>query len=293
MFQEFRQNPVVNKDLNIFKEELSEKDFQIFSSFIYSQYGIKMPPAKRIMLQGRLLKRIRDLNMGSYSEYKDYFFSKEGQQKEIFNFLNVITTNKTDFFREPVHFNFLLDNILPEYAEQNPNSFFKAWSAGCSSGEEPYSISIILNEFKTRRPNFYFSIQGTDISHKVMNKAAQGIYAANKIELMPLEYKKKYFLKSKGQVDPTVRVSPVLQKNLTLKYVNLINESYDVHESFDVIFCRNVLIYFDRETQEKVITKLSSFLKPGGYFFIGHSESLSGMNVPLKHVKPTIFQKIV
>jgi len=293
MFQENGQRSVTNKDLNIFKEELSEKDFQVFSSFIYSQYGIKMPPVKRIMLQGRLLKRIRDLNMNSYSDYKDYFFSKEGQQKEIFNFLNVVTTNKTDFFREPVHFNFLLDFILPEYAEQNSNSFFKVWSAGCSSGEEPYTISIILNEFKALKPNFNFSIQGTDISHNVMKKAANGIYAANKVELMPFEYKKKYFLKSKDKENPTVRVNPVLQKNLTLKYVNLINGSYDIQESFDVIFCRNVLIYFDRETQEKVITRLSSFLKPGGYFFIGHSESLSGMNVPLKHIKPTIFQKTV
>lgn len=293
MFKENIQKQSVNKDLNIFKEELSEKDFQTFSSFIYSQYGIKMPPVKRIMLQGRLLKRIRDLKMNSYTEYKDYFFSKEGQQKEIFNFLNVVTTNKTDFFREPVHFNFLLDTILPEYAKQNPNSFFKVWSAGCSSGEEPYTISIILNEFKAQMSNFNFSIQGTDISHKVMNKAAQGIYPANKVELMPLEYKKKYFLRSKDRENPTVRVNPVLQKNLTLKYVNLINGSYDVQDSFDVIFCRNVLIYFDRETQERVITKLSSFLKPGGYFFIGHSESLSGMDVPLKHIKPTIFQKIV
>ncbi len=293
MIQENRQKTVVNKDLNIFKEELSEKDFQVFSSFIYSQYGIKMPPVKRIMLQGRLLKRIRDLNMNSYSEYKDYFFSKEGQQKEIFNFLNVVTTNKTNFFREPVHFNFLLDVILPEYTEQNPNSFFKVWSAGCSSGEEPYTISIILNEFKALKPDFNFSIQGTDISHNVMNKAARGVYAASNVELIPLDYKKKYFLKSKDRENPTVRVNPVLQKNLTLKYVNLINGSYDVQGSFDVIFCRNVLIYFDRETQEKVITRLSSFLKPGGYFFIGHSESLSGMNVPLEHIKPTIFQKTV
>ncbi len=293
MFQENSQKQVINKDLNIFKEELSEKDFQVFSSFIYSQYGIKMPPVKRIMLQGRLLKRIRDLNMSSYSDYKDYFFSKEGQQKEIFNFLNVVTTNKTDFFREPVHFNFLLDTILPQYADQNPGSFFKVWSAGCSSGEEPYTISVILNEFKILKPNFNFSIQGTDISHNVLNKAARGVYAANKVELMPIDYKKKYFLKSKDQETPTVRVNPILQKNLTLKYINLINGSYDIQESFDVIFCRNVLIYFDRETQEQVITKLSGFLKPGGYFFIGHSESLSGMNVPLKHIKPTIFQKTV
>ena len=294
MFQEnkYRQEPAA-KDLNIFKAELSEKDFQVFSSFIYSQYGIKMPPVKRIMLQGRLLKRIRELNMNSYSEYKEYFFSKEGQQKEIFNFLNVITTNKTDFFREPVHFNFLADEILPEYLDKGNSGIFNVWSAGCSSGEEPYTISIILNEFKTNNPVFNFSILGTDISHKVMNIAAKGVYAASKVELMPLDYKKKYFLKSKDRENPTVRVNPKLQHNITLKYVNLINSPYDVTEKFQVIFCRNVLIYFDRATQERVINNLCQHLAPGGYFFIGHSESLSGMNVPLRHIKPTIFQKII
>ena len=294
MFQDnkYRQEPV-EKDLNVFKAELSEKDFQAFSFFIYSQYGIKMPPVKRIMLQGRLLKRIRDLNMKSYSEYKEYFFSKEGQQKEIFNFLNVITTNKTDFFREPVHFNFLADEILPSCFENNPAGVFNVWSAGCSSGEEPYTISIILNEFKEKNPAFNFSILGTDISHKVMNMAARGVYAADKVELMPLDYKKKYFLKSKDRANPTVRVMPQLQRDITLKYVNLINGPYDIKEKYNVIFCRNVLIYLDRATQERVINNLCHHLKPGGFFFIGHSESLSGMNVQLRHIKPTIFQKIV
>jgi len=289
MYQESKYDQ--GKDLNCFKAELSEKDFQAFSSFIYSQYGIKMPPVKRIMLQGRLLKRIRELNMNSYSEYKEYFFSKEGQQKEIFNFLNVITTNKTDFFREPVHFNYLKNDILPVFHEKNNDSIFKVWSAGCSSGEEPYTISIILNEFRILNPNFNFSILGTDISNKVLHTAARGIYHENKIDLLTLNLKKKYFLKSKDRENPTVRVNPLLQKNLTLKHINLMDSTYDVHEKYDVIFCRNVLIYFDRATQEKVINNLLTHLNPGGYFFIGHSESLTGMNVNVKHIKPTIFQK--
>jgi len=277
------------KDLDCFKAELSDKDFQAFSDFIYSEYGIKMPPVKRVMLQGRLLKRIRELNMNSYTEYKEYFFSQEGQKKEIFNFLNVITTNKTDFFREPVHFDFLQDEILPTH---QGNGFFKVWSAGCSSGEEPYTISIVLNEHKRLSPNFNFAIHGSDISNKVLTKAAKGIYAENKISLMPLEFKKRYFLKSKDRNSPTVRVKPELQRNIALKHVNLMDSHYDMNETFDVIFCRNVLIYFDRATQEKVISKLCNYLRPGGIFFIGHSESLSGMNVPLEHIKPTIFKKI-
>lgn len=279
----------VQKDLDCFKAELSDSDFMAFSEFIYNEFGIKMPPIKRVMLQGRLLKRIRELNMHSYTEYKNYFFSKEGQQKEIFNFLNVVTTNKTDFFREPVHFDFLSNHILP--LVENNNGPFKVWSAGCSSGEEPYTISIVMNEYKTRNPLFNYNILGSDISSKVLTTASRGIYAENKVALIPLELKKKYFLKSKNRDNPSVRVKPELQKNISLKYVNLMDSSFDIGDHFDVIFCRNVLIYFDRATQERVINKLCHYLKPGGYFFIGHSESLSGMNVPLKHVKPTIFIK--
>lgn len=290
MFED-NMNNHLKKDLDAFKAELSEKDFQAFSDFIYSEYGIKMPPIKRVMLQGRLLKRIRELNMNTYTEYKNYFFSKEGQEKEIFNFLNVVTTNKTDFFREPLHFDFLRNEILERYKGGN-NSIFKIWSAGCSSGEEPYTISIVLNEFKRVNPSFNFSILGSDISNKVLTTAAKGVYNESKISLIPLDFKKRYFLRSKDRTAPTVRVKPDLQANIALKYVNLMDSYYDVNDKFQVIFCRNVLIYFDRATQEKVINKLCNHLEPGGFFFIGHSESLSGMNVPLSHIKPTIFRKV-
>jgi chemotaxis protein methyltransferase CheR len=282
----------ISKELDCFKAELSDKDFQAFSNFIYTEYGIKMPSIKRIMLQGRLLKRIRELNMKSYSEYKDYFFSPEGQQKELYSFLNVITTNKTDFFREPVHFDFLSNSVLPDFQKSNQTKIFKIWSAGCSSGEEPYTLAIVLNEYKRVNATFVFSITGSDISNQVLDKAAKGVYAEQKIEFVSLELKKKYFLKSKDRSNPTVRVRPELQANLSLKHLNLMDNYYDMKETFNAIFCRNVLIYFDRATQEKVINKLCQHLEPGGYFFIGHSESLSGMNVPLAHIKPTIFQKI-
>jgi chemotaxis protein methyltransferase CheR len=285
------KNRNTGSGLECFKAELTEKDFEVFSKFIYAEYGIKMPPIKRIMLQGRLLKRIRELGMNSYSEYKEYFFSKEGQEKELLHFLNVVTTNKTDFFREPVHFIFLNEQVLPKHIEVNGNQIFKVWSAGCSSGEEPYTISVVMNEFSRLHPLFKFNILGTDISTQMLEKAAKGVYQANKIETIPLELKKRYFLKSKDIHIPTVRVHPQLQQSLTLNYLNLMDNVYGIKEQFDVIYCRNVLIYFDRATQEKVINKLCQHLKKGGYFFIGHSESLSGMEVPLKHIKPTIFEK--
>ena len=279
-------------ELDCFKAQLSEQDFLDFSKFIYSEYGIRMLPVKRIMLQGRLLKRIRDLKMSSFTEYKQYLFSSEGHDKEILHFLNVVTTNKTDFFREPIHFSFLNDEVLPRKKEQKSGETLKIWSAGCSSGEEPYTISIVINEFLKTNPSFRFEITATDISTQMLETAAMGIYPAQKIEGIPLEIKKKYFLKSKDAAKQTVKVDRILQNNLSLSYLNLM-DNYSFPAAFDVIFCRNVLIYFDRETQEKVIQRICSQLKPGGYFFIGHSESISGMNLPLENIKPTIFKKII
>lgn len=277
--------------MDCFKAELSEEDFNVFSRFIYSEFGIKMPPIKRVMLQGRLLKRIRELGFNSYTDYKEFLFSKEGLDKELLHFLSVVTTNKTDFFREPGHFIFLNDEVLSEFVPSSAQPPLKVWSAGCSSGEEPYTISIVLNEFERLNPFFKFEILGTDISSNVLEKAARGVYPFERISTIPLELKKRYFLRSKDSQNPTVRVSPLLQQKMRLAYLNLMDPVYDIKETFDVIFCRNVLIYFDRATQEKVINKLCNHLKPGGYFFIGHSESLSGMTVPLEHIKPTIFRK--
>lgn len=278
-------------ELDCFKAELSMSDFKQFSDYIYSEFGIKMPEIKRVMLQGRLLKRIRELKMSSYTEYKEYFFSPEGQENELYNFLSVVTTNKTDFFREPVHFDFLKDVVLPEKLKTSKRHI-NIWSAACSSGEELYTISIVMNEFIEQHPEVSFSLLGTDISSNVLDKAMHGIYQEKAIDNIPLILKKKYFLKSKDRKSPTVRVVPQLQKNISLKYLNLMDVVYDITDMYDVIFCRNVLIYFDRETQEKVINKLCRHLLPGGYLFIGHSESMANMEVPLLNLKPTIFKKI-
>ncbi len=280
----------LDAELNAFKAELSEADFHQFSDYIYEQFGIKMPDVKRIMLQGRLLKRVRQLKMKSYTEYKNYFFSPEGQKNELYNFLSVITTNKTDFFREPIHFDFLTNEVLKEFQEEKRN-YMKVWSAACSSGEEPYTISIVLNEYAALHPEFSFSILGTDISANVLEKASHGIYPEKSIDMIPLDLKRKYFLRSKDRTNPTVHVSPILQRNFSLKYLNLMDAVYDIKEEFDVIFCRNVLIYFDRETQEKVINKLCTKLRQGGFLFIGHSESMANMEVPLTNIKPTIFKR--
>lgn len=285
---------MVDSTLNkIFSAKMSDEDFNRLSDFVYKQSGIKLPPVKKIMLQSRLQKRLRELSITSFKEYTDYVFSPEGQKNEIIHMIDVVSTNKTDFFREPVHFDFLNSDVLPEYmGKSRLNYTLKVWSAGCSSGEEPYTIAITLQEFKNNNPKFDYSILGTDISSVILQNAATAVYKEERIVNIPLELKRKYFLKSKDRSKRTVRVIKDLRNKISYHRLNFMSDSYNLPEMFDVIFCRNVLIYFNRETQEQVINKLCYKLKSGGYLFIGHSESIIGMNVPLEQLKPTIFRRI-
>jgi chemotaxis protein methyltransferase CheR len=275
----------------IFKARLSDQDFGRLSAFIFNNYGIKMPKAKQIMLQSRLQKRLRELNITNFKDYVDYVFSKEGQDNEVIHMIDVVSTNKTDFFREPGHFDFMQTTVLPEFIEENKYRTFKVWSAGCSSGEEPYTIAISLSEFHEKYGAPDYAIYATDISTRILRSAAEAIYKEARIENIPLVLKRKYFLKSKERMNPTVRVIPELRKKVVFDRLNFMDPNFAVNETFDLIFCRNVLIYFERATQEEVINKLCSRLKPGGYFFLGHSESITNMDVPLSQLKPTIFRK--
>ncbi|MDD2196916.1 MAG: protein-glutamate O-methyltransferase [Bacteroidales bacterium] len=285
---------MLNTRLNdIFRAQLTQDEFDKLSKFIYKESGIKMPPVKKIMLQSRLQKRLRHLNISNFKDYIDYVFSKEGLNNEIIHMLDVVSTNKTDFFREPIHFDFLLQEVLPQFIlDRNNQRTIKVWSAGCSSGEEPYTIAIVLSDFAEKNPGFDYSIVGTDISTQILQKAADAVYKEDRVQIIPMETKRKYFLRSKDRVNPTVKVDSSLRRKVRFGRLNFMDPHYEVPETFDVIFCRNVLIYFDRETQEKVIQKLCAKLKPNGYFFLGHSESIMNMDVPLKQVKPTVFRRI-
>lgn len=277
----------------IFKAQLTDDEFKKLSDFIYREYGIKMPPVKKVMLQSRLQKRLRELNLTNFKEYVNYVFSKEGQDNEVIHMIDVVSTNKTDFFREPLHFEFLTDIAVPEFVEaNNGKGTMKIWSAGCSSGEEPYTIGITMMECKERFPLLDFNIFGTDISSRILKSATEAIYKEPRIEGIPLSIKRKYFLKSKDRSSPTVRLIPEIRRRVSFSRLNFMSNSYNVNEVFDVIFCRNVLIYFDRETQERVINKLCTKLKSNGIFILGHSESITSMQVPLKQIKPTIFRRI-
>lgn len=273
----------------IFAAQLSDSEFAKLSKFIYTQYGIKMPPEKRIMLQSRLQKRLRALKIYSFKEYIDFVFGKNGTN-EIIHMMDVVSTNKTDFYREPAHFDFLREKLLPQL--YNEKKSIKLWSAGCSSGPEVYTLAIELSEFADKHPGFDFSILGTDISTMMLKKAYAAIYPEDMVQVIPIEYKKKYLLKSKDKSKKIVRINQNLRRKAKYQRLNFMDDNYAVNEHFDIIFCRNVLIYFDRETQEKVINKLCRHLRTGGYFFLGHSESITNIKVPLKQLKPTVYSRI-
>ncbi len=280
---------------DIYKAVMTADDFKRLSTFIFKEYGIKMPEIKKTMLQSRLNKRLRELNMGSYKEYVEYLFSKEGQQSEVIHMIDMVSTNKTDFFREPVHFDFLHSDVLPELLQgEKPARTIKLWSAGCSSGEEPYTIAISLSEYAALNPgySFDFSIYATDISTRMLKTGMEAIYKEQRVEMLPINLKKKYLLRSKDRANPTVRIIPDLRRRISFNRLNFMDNHYNAPDNFDIIFCRNVLIYFDRETQEKVINKLCSKLRPNGFFFLGHSESITNFDVPLRQLRPTVFRKI-
>jgi chemotaxis protein methyltransferase CheR len=283
-----------DQNLNaLYKAKMTNEEFRKLSQFITEHAGIKLPDVKKVMLQSRLQKRLRYLNMSSFKEYVEYVFSEEGIQNELIHMLDVVSTNKTDFFREPVHFEFLEKTLLPEYVSQFPlNRPVKVWSAGCSSGEEVYTIAMTISEFKKDHPGLDYSLLGTDISTDILKKAINAIYKEEKVDKVPIDLKKKYLLKSKDRSRKLVRIVPELRKKAQYKRMNLMDNNYDLSDTFDVIFCRNVLIYFNRDVQEQVINKLTRKLRTGGYFFIGHSESIMAMDVPLQQIKPTIFKRI-
>lgn len=271
---------------------LNDSDFTKLSNFIYVNYGIKLPIFKKIMLQSRLASRLKINGMKSYAEYTKYVLSGDANESEIVNMIDLVSTNKTDFYREAAHFDFMKEVVLPNFIVGDSPQPFKIWSSASSSGEEAYTIAMVISEFIENNRKIDFEILGTDISARILEKAKLGIYPIDRVDVIPISQKKKYLLRSKDQENPMVRIVPNLRAKARFQRLNLMDSSYNVPKDFDIIFCRNVLIYFDRETQEKVINKLCMHLKPGGYFFLGHSESISGIDVPLKLLKPTMFVKI-
>lgn len=272
---------------------MTSGEFKAIGEFIQSEFGIKMPRAKKIMLQSRLTKRLRAMNMASYREYQEYLFSPEGLDREVPHMIDVVTTNKTDFFREPSHFELLRDDILPNWLKENHDKkHFTAWSAGCATGEEPYSLAMVLGQFARQHTSFRFEVLGTDISGTVLEKGRKAIYPEDKTGAIPSDLKKSFLLRSKNRQEKLVRVTPELRKKVNFQRLNLLEEFPFQSKKKDVIFCRNVIIYFEKPVQEELFRKCCHCLKKGGYLFIGHSETLSGMRLPLRQKCPTVYERI-
>ncbi len=275
---------------------MTGRTFSRFSSFIKNELGINITDGKRTMLQARLQKRMRTLGLSSFDDYCEYVFSDRGRETELLHMIDVITTNKTDFFRESKHFDYLTQTLLPEMVRAGGTGVRRRaafWSAGCSTGEEPYTLAMVLSDFAARQPDFGFSILATDISGEVLKKAALGIYDHEKIAPVPMPMRKKYLLRSRDRSRNIVRIAPEIRSNVTFRRLNLMESDFRFRESFDVIFFRNVIIYFDRSTQERVLNSICRCLKPEGALFLGHSETLNGLNVPLKSIVSTVYRKTV
>jgi len=280
---------------NIYKQEMTKDDFSRLSNSIYRICGINLPEIKKTLIEGRIRKRMKQLEIKTYNSYINYLFSDAGMQNEIIPFIDVVTTNKTDFFREIVHFDFLTDKILPEITKQSKKSGWKKpslfWSAGCSTGEEPYTLAIVLNEYQKLNTDYQFEIFASDISTEVLSKAYIGVFEMEKADVIPIELKKKYLMKSKDQNKLQVRFIPELRKQIQFSRINFMDDNYNVPDNLDVVFCRNVLIYFDKTTQEKVLKKIMLKMNSGGFLFLGHSETIMGMELTLKRVASTIYRK--
>jgi len=271
---------------------MDNKIFERFSEFIKSELGIKMPVSKKTLLEARLQKRLRELCMATHEEYCEYLFSPRGMEEELVNLVDVVTTNTTDFFREPKHFDLLTNTVLPALQARGISSRgVTIWSAGCSSGEEPYTLSMVLNEFARQNSGFDFSILATDISTQVLRMAVRAVYPETKTGPIPAEYRKRYLLRSKDRSRRLVRIGPEVRNRVRFRRLNFMEE-FSFDGQLDIIFCRNVVIYFDRQTQETLFTRFCRKLSVGGYLFIGHSESLAGMNLPLEPVAPTVYRRI-
>jgi chemotaxis protein methyltransferase CheR len=276
-------------------DHLSARDFTRLARFIQDYSGIKMPEAKKTMVEGRLRKRVVATGTANLTDYCKHVFERDGLRGEGIHLIDVITTNKTDFFREPEHFRLLVDVALPRIiAERRPgqNTPVKVWSTASSIGAEPYTLAMVLADATEQLGGFRFSILATDISTEVLEVGVRAIYPEAMIEPVPMAMRKRYLLRSRQAARAEVRIVPDLRRLVSFGRLNLMDTSYPVDRDMDVVFCRNMLIYFDKPTQQAVLTRLCGHMRPGGFLFLGHSESIAGFDLPIKPIGSTMFRRV-
>ena len=266
------------------KADLTRDDFGRIRKMVYDYCGINLHDGKQALVRGRLMKRLRMLQMQSFADYLDYVDS-DSSNKEFLLLIDILTTNKTSFFRESSHFDFLRDEVIPKLGD-GP---VKWWSAGCSSGEEPITMAVTLLEELNMVRNPLVKLLATDLSTEVLKVAKEGIYSEDKLEGMPKYMLHKYFRKQAGE-KVLYRVQPNVQKMITYGRLNLLGE-WPMKGPFQIIMCRNVMIYFDKITQQNLVRRFYDMLEPGGYLFVGHSESVTNKEIGFTTVQPAAYQK--
>lgn len=273
-------------------DTLSMADFERLSRFIKAELGINLKTEKKCMLETRIRKRCNKVGIPSLKEYCKYILSKEGLEHEIDSFIDLVTTNKTDFFREPNHFDYLVSTVLPQFVKKSRK--LHVWSSACSIGAEPYTLAMVLENYRETHliDRLDYDIIATDISMEVLAKAKQGIYSHDDIEPVPTGMRKRYLLKSKNRETNLVRIVPALRNKIDFRRLNL-TKPFRFQPLFDVIFCRNVMIYFDKQTQFDLVIRMVDNLQPGGYLFMGHSELLdTTIFKGITSCAPSVYQKI-
>ncbi|MBF0159212.1 MAG: chemotaxis protein CheR [Magnetococcales bacterium] len=274
---------------------LTPMDFERLSHFLQDQYHIRLPMAQRNQLSLQLHKRLHDLDMPSFSVYIDRLLDPEQGQDELGHFVDAITLHQVGFFYQPGELEFLAQQVLPELIRSHGAGIqrpFSLWSAGCGSGEEAYTLSMVLNEFADRYPGigFKYQILATDPSSRDLNKARKAIYSHDSAAAIPVPFKKRYLLKSRDPSRRLVRVVHDLRQGVRFRQLNFMAPSFNLRERMDVIFCRALFAYFDRQTRQDLVQKLCCHLMPGGYLFVGQNDHIDNRSLPVTQVAPAIFR---
>jgi len=264
----------------------TQKDFKFIRDLIAEQTGIALSEAKTHMVYSRLSRRLRSLNIPTFAQYCDYL--NNGPTDELVHFVNALTTNLTAFFRENHHFEFLAKTLLPNLFAKKESKRVRIWSAGCSTGEEPYSLAIVLHENMPRTGDWDIKILATDLDSNVVAKAAGGIYEENRLNGVSEQRMKRFFIKNRNTNQ--VKLKPEVRELITFKQLNLMHE-WPMKGPFDFIFCRNVVIYFNKDTQKTLFKRFADLTVDKGYLFIGHSESLFKVSTQYQLIGNTIYQK--
>lgn len=269
----------------------TDRHFDYIRNIVTDHSAIRLPDNKRQMVYGRLVRRLRDLKLNSFDEYIEVLEVDNGGS-EFVNLINAITTNLTSFFRENHHFELLRERYVPEILQRHPGKReVKLWSAGCSTGEEPYSIAMTMLDTLSANRSVAAKILATDIDTQVLQKAASGVYNMDRVKGLPDNLIRRWFQRGKGDNANMVRVRPEPRNLITFRQLNLM-QGWPMRGRFDIIFCRNVVIYFDKPTQAKLFNRYADQLEDGGYLFLGHSETMHNLSDRFKLLGNTVYQKL-